>query len=152
MVYRVAKATNVAGASAPTDEYFAYSASVSGSYDLTVNYVQLALESFADRNVPTAIVPLARQERELPDLGAPGQVLTVDSAGTALEYATPTVPVGTGDDQKLIRLTALPAITGYNVGDLINFNGVLYELVANTDDANISVSYTHLTLPTKRIV
>ena len=138
VVYRVAKATNVAGATNTTDEYFAYSASVAGSYDLTVNYIQLALELYADRNSPTTLVPLTRQEKELPDLGNPGQRLTVNAAGDALEYQTPTTGGGgTGDDEKLIRLVALPAITGYNVGDIINLNGDLYELVANTEDSNV---------------
>ena len=138
IIYRVAKATNVTGAMTTADEYFAYGASSAGSYDLTVNYVQLALEGYADRNVPTEVVPLTRQERELPAIGTPGQVLTVAPGATSLEYATPiTQGTGTGDDTKLIRFTVLPAIAGYNVGDIINLNGELNELVANTEDSNV---------------
>ena len=37
----------------------------------------------------------------------------------------------------LSTVASLPAITGFTVGDIINVGGELYELVANTDDANI---------------
>ena len=37
----------------------------------------------------------------------------------------------------LRRITAVPATAGYNVGDIVNVAGVEYELVANTDDANL---------------
>ena len=35
------------------------------------------------------------------------------------------------------RLTALPATTGYAFGDVVNYNGVLYELVDDGDDPHI---------------
>ena len=37
----------------------------------------------------------------------------------------------------LSTVASLPAITGFTVGDIINVGGELYELVANTDDANV---------------
>ena len=39
--------------------------------------------------------------------------------------------------RELSTAASLPAITGFTVGDIINVGGELYELVANTDDANI---------------
>ena len=38
---------------------------------------------------------------------------------------------------KLKTLSALPATTGYNIGELINVNGEIYELVAASDEANV---------------
>ena len=43
-----------------------------------------------------------------------------------------------GRARLLQRLTVLPATTGYNVGDIVNVNGVLYELVASGDAANVT--------------
>ena len=58
--------------------------------------------------------------------------------------AGPQGPVGAqglkgdaSDSSTLVRRTALPATTGFNDGDLINLSGVIYELVANTEDANV---------------
>ena len=39
--------------------------------------------------------------------------------------------------RELSTAASLPAITGFTVGDIINVGGELYELVANTDDANV---------------
>ena len=41
------------------------------------------------------------------------------------------------DNSTLVRRTALPSTTGFNDGDIISLSGVLYELVASTEDANI---------------
>ena len=134
--FRVAKVTNVAGAANVNDEYFAFGASVNGTYDITINYVQLALELYADRNSPTSLVPLDRQEKELPPLGSAGQILQVNAAADGWEVANLTV-TGSTDSHTLEVRTTLPAITGFDIGDIINFNGELYELVANTEDSNI---------------
>ena len=37
----------------------------------------------------------------------------------------------------LSHVNVLPSIAGFDVGDIINFNGELYELVASTEDANV---------------
>ena len=42
-----------------------------------------------------------------------------------------------GVDGVLEELGALPAVADHDVGDLVNLNGVLYELVDDTDDANL---------------
>ena len=41
------------------------------------------------------------------------------------------------DSSTLVRRTALPSTAGFNDGDIISLSGVLYELVPNTEDANI---------------
>ena len=41
------------------------------------------------------------------------------------------------DNSTLVRRTALPSTTGFNDGDIISLSGVLYELVASTEDANV---------------
>ena len=58
--------------------------------------------------------------------------------------AGPQGPVGAqglkgdaSDSSTLVRRTALPATTGFNDGDLINLSGVIYELVASTEDSNV---------------
>ena len=58
--------------------------------------------------------------------------------------AGPQGPVGpqgskgdSSDSSTLVRRTALPSTTGFNDGDIISLSGVLYELVASTEDANI---------------
>ena len=80
-----------------------------------------------------ALIPPARR---LPSFAAgdAGEVATVNAAGTAIEFK----PVADDDDaETLTRRTALPTTVGFNVGDLINLSGVIYELVANTEDANV---------------
>ena len=44
-------------------------------------------------------------------------------------------PAGASDE--LSVRASLPSTSGFSVGDIINLSGVLYELVANTEDANI---------------
>jgi len=58
--------------------------------------------------------------------------------------AGPQGPVGaqglkgdTPDSSTLVQRTALPSTTGFNDGDLINLSGVIYELVASTEDSNV---------------
>ena len=80
-----------------------------------------------------ALIPPARR---LPSFAAgdAGEVATVNAAGTAIEFK----PVADDDDaETLTRRTALPTTVGFNVGDLINLSGGIYELVANTEDANV---------------
>ena len=48
---------------------------------------------------------------------------------------------GAASARKLLRLNAVPTTTGYNVGEIIDVNGVLYELVGATDDAHV-VNFT----------
>ena len=43
---------------------------------------------------------------------------------------------GGSSDELSVRAT-LPSTSGFSVGDIINLSGVLYELVANTEDSNI---------------
>ena len=55
--------------------------------------------------------------------------------------AGPQGPVGPqgakSDSSTLVRRTALPSATGFNDGDIISLSGVLYELVASTEDSNV---------------
>ena len=97
--------------------------------------------------------------KRIPDfaVGDAGEVVTVNPTGTALVIspgtpgpkgdkgdtgaagpAGPAGPAGTGSDNVLNALASEPALPGtFSVGDIINLSGVLYELVANTEDSNI---------------
>ena len=87
-------------------------------------------QSQVDGRINTLIPP----KRRIPDfaIGDAGEVATVNATGTAIEFK----PVAADDAMTLTRRTALPATAGFNDGDLINLSGVIYELVAATEDAN----------------
>ncbi len=69
--------------------------------------------------------------------GAQGPVGPQGPAGPQGPVGAQGLKGGASDSSTLARRTALPATTGFNDGDLINLSGVIYELVANTEDANI---------------
>ena len=134
---RIALVNNVSGAANTTDEYFALSLSEIGNYTVAVSYVQLALEPYADRNLPSEVVPLARQERELPDpsTGSANQVPVV--SGNSYVLADQTGSGGGGGSDKLTSQGTIPVTTGYALGDVISVAGDLYELIPNTEDTNV---------------
>ena len=95
-----------------------------------------------------------------------GRILQWNATGTKLENVLPTAsagPTSVVHAHDLDALAAIPALPStYHVGDIINVQGVLHELVAEADESNVlsgvavartspyvgPVSYTHLTLPT----
>ena len=79
-----------------------------------------------------ALIPLAQR---IPDfaVGDAGEVVTVNATGTGLEIAAQSG----GSSDELQARSAIPAITGFALGDIINVNGDLYELIANTESANV---------------
>ena len=70
----------------------------------------------------------------VPTGGTTGQVLGKKSD---TNYDIGWQDASTASGETLTRRTALPAIAGFNDGDLISLSGELYELVANTEDSNI---------------
>ena len=164
IVFRVARATNVSGAANTTDAYFAFGAGANGAYSIALNYLQLALESWADRNSPSAQIPANRLSnapaggggglnlsqvnaaidtaippaQRVPSFAAgdAGEVVKVNATGTGLIIA-PETPGSGGGSNELNVLASLPALANHQVGDIINLSGVLYELVASTEDPNV---------------
>ena len=260
VIFRVGKAVNVTGSQDSAHEYFAFAAGANGAYAIAVSYLQLALESWADRNSPTEQIPANRllnapaggggggglnaaqvdariadwaettntdpipaskltnspsgatgprgpagpqgpagasgatgargpAGQGVPAGGTDGQVLTkTSSANYATAWETPTAggggldqaavdaridnaippaqrvpsfaagdagevvkvnPTGTaliiapetpgsgGGSNELNALASFPAIANHQVGDIINLSGVLYELVASSEDQNV---------------
>ena len=95
-----------------------------------------------------ALIPAARRIPAFAQ-GDAGEVVAVNAAGNGLEIvpvpAGPQGPAGPagpqgppgGTSNELSVMASLPAVGSYSVGDIINVSGVLYELVANTEDANV---------------
>jgi len=69
--------------------------------------------------------------------GAQGPVGPQGPAGPQGPVGAQGLKGGASDSSTLARRTALPATTGFNDGDIISLSGALYELVPNTEDANI---------------
>ena len=136
ITFRVAKVVNVAGAADPADEYFGFAVSNNGSYTIGVNYIQLALEAFADRNTPNADVPFDRLPIPDPGTGNANKVATATASGGIVWQDTQSAPSAAGSDELHVR-SAVPAITGFSLGDIINVNGELYELIASTEAPNV---------------
>ena len=134
--FRVGRATNVSGSTSVTDSYFCFGADSSGSYAITVNYIQLALETWADRNNPNSVIPFAKTQIPDPGTGSANDVVTVDNAGGFI-LAAQQAPQGTGGSDELETRPSLPNTSGFSVGDIINVNGDLYELVATSEDRNV---------------
>ena len=134
---RIGLVNNVSGAANTTDEYFALSLSEIGNYTVTVSYVQLALEPYADRNLPSETVPLSRQERELPDpsTGTANQVPVV--SGNSYVLADQTGGGSTAGSARLDPQATIPVTTGIPLGAVISVAGDLYELIPNTEDSNV---------------
>ena len=83
-------------------------------------------------------------------IGDAGQVVTVNNDGTALVIDPvpagpagpagpqgPAGPAGSGSTDEFNTRSTLPTAMGFDVGDLINLSGVIYELVAAAEDANV---------------
>ena len=81
-----------------------------------------------------ALVPPARRVPAYA-VGDAGEVLTVATDGNSLRFSP---PLAMPDDAntELSVLTAIPAVAGYAIGDIVNVNGELYELVAGGDAQN----------------
>ena len=136
VTFRLALATNVSGAPSTSTQYFAIGISSAGSYTINFQYIQLALEGYADRNEPNADVPFDRLPIPEPGSGDNNKVLTANATGGYNLLAPQAGSAPGGSDELSVRST-IPAIAGYSLGDIINVNGELYELVANTEDSNI---------------
>ena len=76
---------------------------------------------------------LDAKEDSLGNPSSNGQVLSSTTAGVRSWVN----PGAAGDVNELSPLASTPATTGYSVGDVINVNGDLLELVDDTDDSNV---------------
>ena len=134
--FRLAKANNVVGAANNTDEYFAFAATQNGDFVIGMQYVQLALEPYADRNDPNEDVPFGRLPIPEPQPADNNKVLTANATG-GYNLLAPQTGRGTGGSDELSVRSTIPAIAGFSLGDIVNVNGDLYELVASTVDPNV---------------
>ena len=136
VIFYVAKANNVSGATNTTDEHFAIGADTNGDYTIGLTYIELALEPWADKNTPNEIAPYSRLPIPDPGMTNANKVATATATG-AIIWQDTQAPASVGGSQELETRSSIPAITGFAVGDIINVNGELYELVANTEDSNV---------------
>ena len=86
------------------------------------------LERSADRNYPDEAYEASRL---ISAISGDGNVSATASSGKVRLQAS-----GLSSD-KITSLSAIPAIAGYSVGEIVDVNGVLWELVDDEEDANV---------------
>ena len=97
------------------------------TYTISISELVQDIEDFARRS-QSARVPVAKLGS-----GTPDGTKTLHDDGT---WKTPSSGGG-GTSNELSVLSALPSVTGYSVGDIINVNGELQELAAGTTDRHL---------------
>lgn len=80
-----------------------------------------------------ALIPAARRVPEFA-IGDAGELVKVNATGTGLVIA----PADSSDEAETLAVrTSQPSTAGFSVGDLVNVNGVLYELLASGAAPNV---------------
>ena len=122
ITFTVGKINNV-DSSRPQDEYFAVGASSNGNYVIGFNYVQLALETFADRNTPNEQVPYDRLPLPDPGNSNQGKVPTANASG-GYDLQVPASGGGGGLNQASVDARIAPWAQAANT-DAIPYEGKL---------------------------
>ena len=93
--------------------------------DTNTQRTDAEINALVDARIPVA--------RRVPDfaIGDAGEVLTVAPNGRETRFGNATV-------KAVQHFDAIPGIAGYTVGDLVNVDGELYELVEGTDNLSLN--------------